>query len=151
MPAQLHRLITFVILAAVSVTFNAQSDGNQRAEGRQDGFIPKADICRLLVDRLDITTFRSSLGPRRTPAARHFADLGMKATTLTADTVEFDSEDWFYGLTVLERGDRNGDGLDDLVVRIEDRAKQGTYATTTELVITRFSKSGNLVAIAFQP
>lgn len=145
------QLIAMVVLSIPVLTFSAPSDGNQQAADWQKDFLPKANIGRLLVDRLDITTFRSSLGPRRTPAMRHFADLGLKPTLIRDDTIEFDAEDWFYGLTVLERGDKNGDGLEDLVVRIDDHAKQGTYATTMELVVTRFSKSGDLVAIAFQP
>ena len=82
---------------------------------------------------------------------RHFADLGMKPTMVAEGKVEFDSEDWFYAIAVLERADKNGDGIEDIVVQIDDRAKKGTYSTSNKLLLTRFSDSGDLIAIAFEP
>lgn len=114
-------------------------------------FIPANDVGKFLVDKLDVTTFRSSLGPRRQPGSRHFADLGLKPTKITDSAVELDDAEWFYGITVLERADKNGDGLEDLVIQVVDNAKKGAYRDSQKLLVTRFSETGDLIALAFAP
>lgn len=113
--------------------------------------IPKDRLGQLVVDRLDLTTFRSSLGPSRSKGMRHFSDLGMKPTKLGDEVIEFDSEDWLLRITILERADKNGDGVEDLVVRFDDEAKKGSYHQSTKLLLTRFSDRGDLIAIAYEP
>jgi hypothetical protein len=75
----------------------------------------------------------------------------MKPTIVTDRAVEFDMEDWFFAVRVVETGDKNGDGLGDLIVEVEDRAKKGSYATAQKLLLTRFTATGDLVALAYEP
>lgn len=113
--------------------------------------IPRERQGWFLVERLDLTTFRSSLGPSRSKGMRHFSDLGMKPTKVGDKLVEFDSDDWLLRLTILERADKNGDGIEDLVVQVDDQAKKGSYNQSSKLLLTRFSDRGDLIAIAFEP
>lgn len=113
--------------------------------------IPEKNVGQFIVDRLDVTTFRSSLGPRRSSGMRYFSDLGMKPTKVEDKRVEFDSDDWLFQITVLERADKNSDGIEDLVVEIRDQSKKGSYQVASTLLLTRFIESGNLIALAFEP
>jgi hypothetical protein len=122
-----------------------------KPEASQTPLIPKEDLGQFVVSHLDLTTFRNSLSPQRKPGMRHFADLGLKPSRVSGGEVEFDSDDWRYVITVLERADKNGDGLEDLVVRFEDRAKKGSYAGDSKLLLTRFTATGDLIALAFEP
>lgn len=123
----------------------------KKQAGQTTSFLPRKDVGKFIAAQLDITTFRSSLGPQLTPGVRHFADLDMKPTKTGEKEVEFDMEDWFFAITVLERADKNGDGIEDMLVEIEDRAKEGTYNTTTKVLLSRLSESGRLIAIPFEP
>lgn len=114
-------------------------------------FIPKDKVGAFLAAHLDLTTFRNSLGPRRRPGQRHFADFGLKPTQVREQSVEFETEDWRFSLAVTERRDVNGDGVEDLVVRFTDQARHGTYATSEKLLVTRYSEMSGLIALAFTP
>ena len=104
-----------------------------------------------LFEALDIASFRNSVGPRREPGQRRFADLGVAVTDATADRAESHRPgDWLYALTVLARGDANGDGAPDVTVCFEDRALNGgTYNTSTPLLLQ--DVGGRLVALSFEP
>lgn len=148
MPLVQTGLIAVALAVLVAL---AQGVGAEQASSPQKSFLPREGVGRLIVDHLEITTFRSSLGPRRTPGMRHFADLGIEPTQVTEQRVEFDSDEWSYTVTVIERADKNGDGLEDLVVKFIDEARQGTYKAESTLLLTRYSESGDLIAIAFEP
>ena len=135
-------------LAAV-LTFRATARAAEPPTGKS--FLPASEISRLIVDRLDITTFRNSLGPRRQPGMRHFADLGLKPTKISDSAIEFDEAGFSHTIAVLERGDKNRDGLEDLVIQIAEKASKGSYKDSQKLLVTRFSETGDLIAIAFAP
>jgi len=139
------------VIPLAALVMLAQGVNAERTASSQKSFLPREGLGRLIVDHLEITTFRSSLGPRRTPGMRHFADLGMKPTRVTEQRVEFDSDEWSYAITVTERADKNGDGLEDLVVKFTDEARHGTYKAESTLLLTRYCESGDLIAIAFEP
>lgn len=116
-----------------------------------DSYFPNMGLGRLLADKFDLATIRSSLGPRRTPARRTFTDFGMKPTQSTDDAIVFLSPgDWLYELQVVARGDFNGDGIEDLKVCFVDRALNGgAYDSAQGLLLTRYSSGGYVVALSF--
>ncbi len=114
-------------------------------------FLPKHGLGDLLARRFDLSTVRSSLGPRRSPTTNTFASLGLRPSSANDNSVEFDTADWYYGMKVLRRGDLNKDGIEDLEVCFTDRAapKFATYNAQQALLITRYAPDGNLVALAY--
>jgi hypothetical protein len=114
-------------------------------------YFPKKDLGHFLADRFDLATIRSSVGPRRTPAKRTFADFDMKPSKATEDALVFDSPgDWLYELKIMDRRDVNSDGIEDLVVCFIDRALNGgTYNASKALLITRYSADDYAVALSF--
>lgn len=113
---------------------------------------PNKELGRLLSEKFDLATIRSSFGPRRTPSKRTFTDFGMKASQSTEDTVVFLSPgDWLYELRVVARGDFNGDGIEDLKVCFVDRALNGgSYDTAQGLLLTRYSSDGYVIALSYK-
>ncbi len=155
MPAiQFQNMFIFrasVGLAVLAALFAVFAFAGEKTELPGKSLIPQKNIGQFIVDRLDVTTFRSSLGPRRSPGMRHFSDLGMKPTRVEDKRVEFDSDDWLFHITVLERVDKNSDGIEDLVVEIRDQSKKGSYQVASKLLLTRRIESGDLIALAFEP
>ena len=115
-------------------------------------YFPKKELGQFLADRFDLASIRSSVGPRRTPTKRTFANLGMKPSKATEDALVFDSPgDWLYELKIADRRDVNGDGIEDLEVCFIDRALNGgTYNTSQALLITRYSADDYAVALSFR-
>lgn len=113
-------------------------------------FLPKEKIELCIVDNLDLSTFRSSFGPRRGAGQRTFKDLGETAPTISSGTIDFKSDDWSYTIRILGRRDYNGDGLEDIAVCFVDRALKGTYNTSEPLLLTRYAASDRLIALAYQ-
>lgn len=114
-------------------------------------YFPQKNVGRLLADKFDLASIRSSLGPRRLPALRTFSDFGMKPSKTTDNALVFESPgDWLYELRIVGRRDVNRDGIEDLEVCFIDRALNGgTYNTSQELLITRYSADGYAVALSY--
>lgn len=137
------RKLLIVALTTVAFTAYAKPSLSQ-------SFFPKKDVAQFLAQNLDLSTFRNSLGPRRTETQRTFAALGILPTQVQADEVVMESNEWFYSLRILRRADINGDGLEDFEVCFTDRAKQGTYSAQQALLVTRYSTSSYAVALKFE-
>lgn len=114
---------------------------------------PDQDLGRFLAEKFDLASIRSSLGPRRTPALRTFADFGMRPSKATEDALVFDTPGtWFYELKIVGRRDVNGDGIEDLEVCFVDRASNGgSYDSSQGLLLTRYSADAYVVALGFRP
>lgn len=111
---------------------------------------PPAGLGQFLAERLDLASFRNSLGPRRTPASRTFADLNMTPTKATDNELEFDTPDWYLRLRITGRRDANGDGIEDLEICFTDQGRDGaTYLSQDSLLVTRYSDDGYAVALHF--
>lgn len=119
------------------------------AQSAAPSYFPPSGVAEFLVHSLDLSTIRSSLGPRRSISQRTFATLGIVPTLIRPDQVVMDSDDWYYELRVLRRADINGDGLEDLDVCFIDRAKGGTYSSQQSLLVTRYSASAYAVALKY--
>ena len=113
-------------------------------------YFPATGLGSFLAEKFDLASIRSSFGPRRTPATRTFADLGLKPSKATDDSVTFERENWFYELRIVERRDVNGDGIEDLKACFVDRAVGGpTYHATKGLLITRYAPDAYALALSF--
>jgi hypothetical protein len=114
-------------------------------------YFPKRNLGAFLADKFDLASIRSSLGPRRSPALRTFADFGMTPSTVSEEGVVFEIPgEWLYELKILGRRDVNRDGIEDLEVCFVDHALNGgTYDTSKGLLITRYSPDGYAVALSY--
>ena len=113
-------------------------------------YIPESDVEIFVFQKLDLSTFRSSLGPRRTVSMRTFPAFGMSPNVLKKGIIQFETDDWFYEIEIKGRKDYNGDGIEDLAICFTDRAKKGTYSARKSLLVTRYSKDGLLVALNYE-
>jgi hypothetical protein len=122
-----------------------------QAHAETQSFLPKDNLTAFVVEAFDLTTIRSSFGPRRLSGrANHFGDFGLKPA-ISGNTAVFDTPDWYYSVDILHRGDENGDGLEDVVICFTDKAKGGSYATVTPYLLTRYDAKGPLIALAYKP
>lgn len=111
---------------------------------------PQQGLGQFLAERFDLTSIRSSFGPRRTMHQRSFADFHLKPTRATNTLVEFAHPDWFYRMVVTERRDINSDGVEDLAVCFTDKAMNGdSYDTQKSLLVTRLSPDAHAIALSF--
>jgi len=127
------------------------SAGATHAADALESHFPEQDVARFLFDHFDIATMRSSLNPARRTEQRTFASVLPAPTTLTSDTFEVREPDWVRTVRVLDRGDFNRDGIEDLLVCFDDRAILGTYNASSLMLVTRYSDDARAVAIHFSP
>lgn len=113
--------------------------------------IPFEGLEQFVIERLDLTTFRNSLGPLRSVGMRHFADMGLTPTEISEGRVVLETESWYYCLEVVDRRDVNGDGIEDLLIRFTDDSKEGTYLTDYVYLFTCLSEDSDLMALAYGP
>ncbi len=137
-----------VLLFLVALT--GEPGDSQRPE-ELVSFIPSDGLELFIVERLDIASFRNSLGPARSPGMRYFRDLGLIPTGISEGRIVFDTGDWFYCVEVVERGDVNNDGIEDILIRFIDDSTQGTYMTEHIYTLTCYSEGSDLIALAFGP
>jgi|GEM_PF-2946202 len=114
-------------------------------------YMPSEGIEEFIVDRLDLTTFRNSLGPARSPGMRYFSDMGLRPTEISEGRIVFETESWYYCIELVERGDVNHDGIEDLQICFTDDSLYGTYLTKYIYLLTCLYDDSDLIAIAYGP
>ncbi len=134
--------LTLAIVATISTSVCAQDAPRS--------YLPKTELSKYIFEKLDITTFRSSLGPLRTFGQRHIAELGLTATKQAKNLLAIETKDWLYEFEIIRVADVNGDGLVDIEVCFRDKAKMASYNTQEPLLLSQFEKDGPLIAINFQ-
>ncbi len=143
--AKVIRFSAFSILSLLLSNISAASDFETVS------FMPSEGIEEFIVDRLDLTTFRNSLGPARSPGMRYFSDMGLRPTEISEGKIVFETEHWYYCVELVERGDINHDGIEDLKICFTDEAIYGTYFVKYIYLMTCLSDDSDLIAIAFGP
>ena len=138
--------LTFAVVAIISTCISTCVC----AQDAQRSYLPKTELSKYIFEKLDITTFRSSLGPLRTIGQRHSGELGLTATKQAKNLLAIETEDWLYEFEIIRVADINGDGLVDIEVCFRDKAKMASYNTQEPLLLSQFEKDGPLIAINFQ-
>jgi len=102
-----------------------------------------------LYEHLDLKSFRSSFGPKHdnVHTLKDFVeyDCPKAKTTSQKNYLEVHCPDWYYKVEVIDRGDFNSDGIEDLRLKFEDRALGGSYNTISIVTVTRKKKQGPII------
>jgi hypothetical protein len=126
----------------------ARPSGEQGAGSPGNAGWPDTDLAEFVFTHLDLTTFRNSTGPQRSPGDRFFSDLGLRPTQASDSVATHDGE-WRYTVRVLARRDFNGDGLEDVAICFTDQARNGgTYDARSPLLLQRIG--GRVIALSYE-
>ena len=112
-------------------------------------YFSESDLPKYVYEKLDVSTFRNSFGPKRTKEDRYFTDLGLAIGEVGEDFFTLDSNSWFYKVTIVRVKDVNRDGIEDIEICFQEKSREGTYSAQAPLLITQFSESSNLVALGY--
>ena len=106
---------------------------------------PPSFYTSALIERLDLTSFRSSLRPRldAEPGTVLSAVSGLEPKA-EGYSVTSDTDGWYYHFEVVARADFTGDGREDWLVRFSDKSREGTYRHHGTLVVTDAGRPGRL-------
>lgn len=100
----------------------------------------------VLRKRLDLRSFRSSLGP----ASNRYHTLAQIEEELPVrvdgNSVVLESDDWYVRLEVVVRADVDNDGHEDWLVWLTDEPRDSNYRAYETLVIHRIAQKGLLTA-----
>ena len=140
--------IRFIIIAVFSLLASYVSSASHY---ETISFIPEEGIEEFIVEKLDLTSFRNSLGPARSPGMRYFSDMGLAPTEISEGRIVFETETWYYCIELIERRDINHEGVEDIQITFTDESIEGTYLTEYIYLLTGLSDESDLIAIAYGP
>ena len=103
----------------------------------------------VVYDKLNISTFRSSLMPIRTKEQIYLKQVGLPSPAYFRNGFSIEGGDWSYTFTVIEKKDKNRDGVMDYLICFSDKSKTGTYNSVSPILISPLGVDGQLVAISF--
>ncbi len=135
-------------IAALGCSFLVSVGLSSAAQPGEAGW-PDRELAKFVFERLDISSFRNSTGPRRKPGQRHFADLGIHPTKLTDTTASSDERgEWFFQIRVLGKSDYNKDGAQEVAICFSESAQNGgRYRAVSHYVLQLVE--GRAVALAY--
>lgn len=139
----------FALISVLTLLISGISYGEETSE--IISYLPEENLEQFIADRLDITTFRNSLGPARNYGNRYFIDMGLTPTEISPGMIVFETEDWYYRIEVVGQADANKDGIEDLLITFQDDSKEGTYLTEYLYLLVCLSPESDLIAIAYGP
>lgn len=119
----------------------------QAAEAEKATMWPKSKLAEFVFAHLDLSSFRNSTGPRRKIGQRFLSDLGIHPDKLSEGVAASDTPDWTYTVQILGQRDYNRDGVEELAICFSDKAGEGTYNTSTPLLVQLLE--GRVVALAY--
>lgn len=116
-------------------------------------FFPGTGLARFIADNLDLASFPSALGPRLRPDRHTFATMNIHIEDgATEDHVNLsDTDGLSISISIVERGDFNHDGLEDVVICESEHADYGQLDATTPILLTRYGVNMPVVALAREP
>ena len=104
----------------------------------------------VIYNDLDLRTLRSSKSPLKgTTSPVTLASEHLSGVRIGPLAVEIDDPGWAFALRVLASGDFTGDGIEDLLVLLDDTGKRGTYADVSAKVLQRLDLCGRVTAVDF--
>ncbi len=103
---------------------------------------PNNHILQEVFDKLDVTSFSNSIGPRREKDKKTFSDYGAFIVKIDNKKLFISGENytWKYTITLL---DKTNDGIK---VCFEDRANNGGTYASQEALLLKFSENNFLQA-----
>ena len=104
---------------------------------------------QVIYDKLNISTFRSSLMPKRTKDKMYLSQMGFSKPSYFKDGFLIDNKDWVYTFTVIEKKDKNRDGTTDYTICFSDESKAGTYSSVQPMLISPLGVDGQYIALSF--
>ena len=98
---------------------------------------PHGAPARAVAERLDLGSFASAFGPRVAPCGTTTpAQLGLSPRLVSDHALALGDRGWTVRLDVLAAADFDGDGDEDWLARLVERAPPpATYAATTYLIL----------------
>ncbi|MDN8600265.1 hypothetical protein Q0A17_12695 [Citrobacter sp. S2-9] len=102
-----------------------------------------------IYDKLNISTFRSSLMPKRTKDQLYLSQTELPAPEYFSNGFSIDNKDWIYTFSVIEKKDKNRDGVVDYTICFSDKSKMGTYYSVQPMLISPLGIDGQFIALSF--
>jgi hypothetical protein len=107
------------------------------------------DVAEALAERVDIRSFPSSMYQQTEDDAFTLAAMPFEVLNTSAHSVQVDREDWQYELRVVARLDLDGNGNEDWLIWLTDKALTGSYNIVQPLVA--YDISEGLIELAPLP
>ena len=103
-----------------------------------------------IYNKLNISTFRSSLMPMRTKDKVYLNQIGLPKPIYFKNGFSIENQDWSYIFTVIEKKDKNRDGVLDYTVCFSDKSKTGTYNSLLPMLISPLGADSQFIALSFR-
>ena len=87
------------------------------------------NVGNVLAEKLDISSFRSSLARKATENSYTLNALSSVPVEITDYAAISETHEWYFELKVVARIDANADGAEDWLIWVTDKAKTGSYST----------------------
>ncbi len=112
---------------------------------------PKQKISygELLSSNLDLSSFPSSINQESQVYGKTLQELDPKNLKISNYTVTRETDDWIYTIEVIAAGDLNNDGTNDLILWLNDQAKNGNYHAYSTLVVPLHNSEKTLLATPY--
>lgn len=128
------------------------SSGSAAQSKKILSYLPKSGLAQFIVDKFDIGSIDSALGPRRDATQHSFASVGMKVSDISKNEITLEDAGLLMQIDILARGDGNDDGVEDVTVCLtEEVTDGGTLYDRTPYYLTRYSADSPLIAISAMP
>ncbi|MFQ2191129.1 hypothetical protein [Aeromonas jandaei] len=102
-----------------------------------------------IYERLNVSTFRSSLMPKRTKDKLYLSQMVGAKPKFFKNGFLIETNDWAYTFAIIEKKDKNRDGVLDYTLCFSDRSKEGTYSAMQPMLISPLGLDGQFIALAF--
>ncbi|MCE9942738.1 hypothetical protein [Aeromonas rivipollensis] len=102
-----------------------------------------------IYDNLNISTFRSSLMPKRTKDKIYLRQMELSNPVFFKNGFLIETSDWTYTFTIIEKKDKNRDGTLDYALCFSDKSTVGTYSSMQPMLISPLGVNGQFIALAF--
>jgi hypothetical protein len=113
--------------------------------------MPQRDFENWVAANLDVRSFNNSQDGRRETYQARFRELGYAPPPPRFGrgpvVVTLESKEGVVALSLFERGDHNHDGVEDVVICIDDLMKDGSYHRVQALLAQKYADDGPLVAL----
>jgi hypothetical protein len=104
--------------------------------------LPTTNLAKYVVEHLDVTSFPSSIGPRREAGKTTFKDYGFKPTSVTATEALLSEPDWTFHIKVI------GHTRNTVTICLHDKAQKSSYDAQSCLLLKPAPTGDKLIGTA---